>query len=79
MIVPLVVALTAGWAVSVVALAGLIRSQHRAHARREDLLINQLLHAVGRDWQPAPADERAPAPEPEERYWTATPDQDPVY
>ncbi len=41
-----------------------VRSQSRAHARREDLLLNQALHAAGRPWQPAPADtfipERAP-------------------
>lgn len=41
----------------IVTLVGLLRSQQRAHARREDLLVNQLLHAVGKDWQPAPADE----------------------
>lgn len=41
----------------IVALTGLLARQQRAHARREDLLVNQLLHAVGKDWQPAPADE----------------------
>ena len=34
-----------------------LRAQNRAHARREDLLLNQALHAQGRPWQPAPADE----------------------
>lgn len=39
---------------TVIAFAGLLRAQQRAHARREDLLVNQLLHAVGKPWQPAP-------------------------
>ena len=34
------------------------RSQSRTHARREDLLLNQALHAAGKPWQPAPADVR---------------------
>lgn len=40
--------------------AGFIRSLTRAHARREDLLLNQALHAAGRPWQPAPADDFSP-------------------
>lgn len=45
-------------ALLVFSFAGFIRSQSRAHARREDLLLNQALHAAGRPWQPAPADTR---------------------
>lgn len=58
---------------------GLLRSQQRTHARREDLLLNQLLHAAGKTWQPPPT---LPEPEPQEptaRTWTATPEQMPVY
>ena len=49
--------------VQALAFAGILARQSRAHARREDLLISQLLHAVDKPWQPAPADER-PEPEP---------------
>ncbi len=41
---------------TIFAAASLVRSLTRAHARREDLLLNQALHAAGRPWQPAPAD-----------------------
>lgn len=69
----------AGWAATVIALAGLLRSQARGHARREDLVLNQLLHAVGKAWQPSPASEaRALEPEPEPRQWTPSPEQLPV-
>lgn len=47
-------------ALTILASASLHRSQSRAHARREDLLLNQLLHTAGRPWQPAPADHYAP-------------------
>jgi transcriptional regulator of met regulon len=43
--------------VVVLTFARLLQQQQRAHARREDLLVNQLLHAAGRDWQPAPAEQ----------------------
>lgn len=66
------------------AFASFIRSQSRVHARREDLLLNQALHAAGRPWQPAPADLR---PEPTDwdevlatsQYsrFTTTPEQEP--
>lgn len=62
---------------------GLLRSQHRAHSRREDLLINQLLHAVGKAWTPPPAEAwTAPAagePLVAELDWTPTPEQSPLY
>lgn len=63
--------------VLIVAFAQLLRAQQRANARREDLLLNQLLlHAVGKPWQAAPANERTPEPEPGER-WTSSPEQYP--
>jgi len=42
-------------ALTVIVFAGLLRSQARAYARREDLLVNQLCNVVGRPWQQAPA------------------------
>lgn len=44
---------------TVVVFAGLLRSQARAHARREDLLVNQLCALAGRPWQAPPADDRS--------------------
>lgn len=75
-------ALTAAIAVVASALAGLLRSQQRSHARERDLLLNQLLHLAGKPWQPAPADEwtlPAPVDESEWPTWSATPEQAPVY
>jgi hypothetical protein len=61
-------------------LTGLVRSLQRAHARREDLLLNQLLHVAGRPWLPAPASEplaapaqESPPPEPGAPRYTANP------
>lgn len=70
--------------VAVIAFAGLLRSMSRAHARREDLLVNQLLHAVDKAWQPAPSElhERSKwseAAEEKVREWYASPEQEPVY
>lgn len=64
--------------------AGALRSSSRAHARREDLLVNQLLNAVGRTWQPPPRDEAVLSVIDEAevegwRQWTASPEQEPVY
>lgn len=65
--------------VVVIAFAGLLRSQQRAHARREDLLINQLLHAAGRAWQPSPADaSRAVDDDLRRVSWTPSPEQLPI-
>lgn len=70
-------------ALTALALAGIVtlaftvtlRRMIREHARERQLLINQLLHATGKTWQPAPADERtAPDVEPRTAY-TATPEQ----
>jgi hypothetical protein len=65
------------------AFVGVLKSLVRSHARERDLLINQLLHSVGRDWQPAPAEEHRRASRAEARgftppSWTATPEQLPV-
>jgi hypothetical protein len=38
--------------------ARVLQRQQRAHARREDLLTNQLLHLAGKPWQQAPAEHR---------------------
>lgn len=66
----------------VVAFAGVVARMQRAHARREDLLVNQLCHLVGRDWHPAPADEeRREAAGQAERArvrFTASPEQLPI-
>lgn len=53
----LYVALAQAAAIAVVAVtfAALLRSRDRAHARKEDLLLNQLLHAIDKPWQEAPA------------------------
>lgn len=65
--------------VSTLGFLNLLRSQQRAHARREDLLLNQLLNAVGKPWQPAPADEPKPVAEHviAPRRYTATPERFP--
>lgn len=64
----------------VVAFAGVVARMQRAYARREDLLVNQLLHAAGRAWQPSPATETARAArngddEPRTIRFTASPEQ----
>lgn len=73
------IVLAAALVVSLSIFASALRSQQRAHARREDLLLNQLLNAVGKPWQPAPADEREPVTPREipPRRYTATPEQFP--
>lgn len=71
------VALVVTVATFVRAFAGL----QRQHARREDLLIAQLLHATGNAWTPPPIDEwrRDAAPvDREKRTWTPTPEQHPT-
>lgn len=57
----LALALAAGWAASVSVLATLLRTQQRQHGRRQDQLINQLMHLAGRTWTPAPADTKPAA------------------
>ncbi len=78
-------------AVLVVAFANILHAQSRAHARREDLLLNQLLHAVDKPWLPPPVSyddqalqfeiERqalaARAEYPDRSDWTTQPEQEP--
>lgn len=59
----------------VVVFAGLVRSLTRSHARREDLLLNQMLNLAGKPWQPAPASESPEPVEVEPRFWTTNPEQ----
>lgn len=47
----------------------------RAHARREDLLTNQLLHLTGRTWQEPPREKPEPAkPDPDAGRYTRLPE-----
>lgn len=58
-----------------------IASMQRQHARREDLLIAQLLHATGHTWTPPPVDEAKQSPADRgftPPAWTPTPEQLPV-
>lgn len=75
----LALVLAAALVATVVAFAGIVRSLIRQHARERDLLINQMLHATGRAWQPAPAveQERNHRHEDDERTlrFTPTPEQ----
>lgn len=48
----------------VAAFAGLLRSLIRQHARERDLMLNKVLHSVGRPWETAPANEPEKPPEP---------------
>lgn len=72
----------------VVAFTGLLRAKERAHARREDLLLNQLLNLAGKPWQAPPAARAAAAEaagvdgdEADPRFalpsWTVNPEQEP--
>lgn len=71
---------------TVLAFTNLLRGQQRAHARREDLLVNQLLHAAGKTWQPSPESEawrkrQEEAQDDRREYevrFTASPEQLPV-
>lgn len=56
---------TAQAALFAVLLLVVLRAQakrERAHARREDLLLNQMLNLAGKPWQQAPADQRERTP-----------------
>lgn len=48
-------ALVAAFALSVLGLAGVLRSLVRAHARERDLLIDKLMHLAGKTWREPPA------------------------
>lgn len=70
--------------VTVLVFAGLLRSMTRAHARREDLLLNQMLNLAGKPWQPSPAaesrlevwQERIDEAREQRRSWTVNPEQE---
>jgi hypothetical protein len=74
-------ALLAVLAATIATFAGLLTRAQRAHSRREDLLINQILHLSGRTWTPPPADEWKAAGDGEplvrEYDWTTQPEQQP--
>lgn len=63
------------------AFVSFLTRQQRAHARREDLLVNQILHLSGRTWTPPPADEWQPPADGDPLVqvfeWTAQPEQQP--
>jgi hypothetical protein len=69
-------ALVACNALAVATFAQIVARMQRAHARREALLVNQLLALAGKPWEPPPAWEE---PEPEivqhEPYLIANPEQ----
>lgn len=58
-----------------------ILSQNRSHGRREDFLLDKALHAAGRPWTLAPADEIGSPVDLEEllapRAFTPSPEQEP--
>lgn len=69
-------AATGTLAVSVVAMAGLLRSLVRQHARERAQLVDQVCHLSGRTWTPPPVDEwRRPAPVTDEPVLIASPEQ----
>lgn len=73
----LAVVLAAGWVATANALARQLARERREHTRREDLVVNQILHLAGKPWHPAPADApAAPRPERELRAprFTASPE-----
>lgn len=68
-------------AVVVIVFAGLLRSKERSCARREDAMLNKLLHAVGTPWEESPASrgsfdslERHLQAEREAAAWTVNPE-----
>lgn len=71
-------------AVVTIVFAGIVRSMTRQHARREDLLLNQMLNLAGKPWQPSPAatenlDEwrqRLDDAREARRSWTTNPEQE---
>lgn len=58
-----------------------LRSQARQHGRREDLLLDRVMHLTGQTWTPPPADLLEPTSRParEPRHYTQTPEQLPVH
>lgn len=56
----------------------LLSSERREHHRREALILNQLLHASGKPWQPAPAEIRTDVPDFVPEDFAVSPEQLPV-
>lgn len=71
-----IVVLAATLVIVVSVFSRLLVSQQRAHARREDLLLNQLMHATGKTWTPPPATARPIVEVGEQHKFTASPEQD---
>lgn len=60
----------------------LIFLERHEHARERDLLLNQLLHAAGKTWQPPPAADETPEIVTDRGLsvlsdWTTSPEQEP--
>lgn len=68
--------MAAGWAATVAVFARHLDRARREHARREDLLVNQVCALAGRPWLPPPADD-VPALDlsPESHDWIGDPEQ----
>lgn len=64
-----------GWTVTTLAFLRSLNSARREHARREDLLVNQICSLAGKPWLPPPADEGWTMPEPETPEWVTDPEQ----
>lgn len=68
-------------AVVTMSFLSILRAQNRSHGRREDFLLDKALHAAGRPWTLAPADEIGSPVDLEEllapRAFTTTPEQEP--
>lgn len=48
--------------IALIIVAGAARALIREHARERNLILNQLLHATGRTWQPPPVEAWDPPP-----------------
>jgi hypothetical protein len=48
----------AAWAASVLALAGVLRSAYRQHARDREMMLARIMHLAGRTWELPPAQEK---------------------
>lgn len=74
-------AVTVAEAVAIAALYQALRSQARQHGRREDMLLDRVMHLSGQTWTPPPADKQPPAAPTERarRHYTQTPEQLPVH
>lgn len=67
--------LIVGLILVVLAVANAMRAAQRDHARRHDLMLNQVLHLSGRTWTPPPASNPVPEPEDEFSRFVTAPSQ----